>query len=100
MGRLALSMLMPMADRCVPTMTALAMALLVGACAGPGALMTDGDPVRAAFVVLGEGGSSIVRVVTTDPACPAVDVDGAPLPMAIRAVPGTMPPRPTISAPT
>jgi hypothetical protein len=59
-----------------------------------------GDPVRAAFVVLGEGGSSTVRVITTDPSCPSVDVDGQRLGMAIRAVPETMPPRPTRSPPS
>ena len=71
-------------------------AALVAACAG--AVAPGNDPVQAAFVVFAEGGSSIVRVVTTDPACPPLDVDGAPLPMAIRAVPGTMPARRTASA--
>jgi hypothetical protein len=39
-------------------------------------------------------------VITTDPACPPLDVDGAGLVMAIRAVPETMPLRSTTSAPT
>ena len=59
----------------------------------------EGDPIRAAFVLLGEGGSSIVRVITIDPACPSVDVDGQRLVMTIRAVPETMPLRPTRSPP-
>jgi predicted phosphodiesterase len=58
-----------------------------------------GDPLHAAFVLLGEGGSSIVRVITTDPSCPSLDVDGQRLAMTIRAVPETMPLRPTRSSP-
>ena len=45
-------------------------AALVAACAG--AVAPGNDPVQAAFVVFAEGGSSIVRVVTTDPACPVL----------------------------
>ncbi|HEX3631329.1 MAG TPA: metallophosphoesterase [Casimicrobiaceae bacterium] len=73
--------------------------VLLAACAGPGAMAPDADPIRAAFVVLGEGGSSIARVITTDPACPPVDVDGQTLATTIRAVPETMPLRPTKSTP-
>jgi hypothetical protein len=82
------------------TVIALAAASLLVACAGPGAITTGPDPVRAAYVVFGEGGSSIARVITTDPACPSVDVDGAGLVMAIRAVPETLPLRSTTSPPT
>ena len=87
-----------MIERVVRALIALASASLLTACAGPGAL-TPGDPIRAAFVVLGEGGSSLVRVITTDPACPPLDVDRTTLVMAIRAVPETMPLRPTTSQP-
>lgn len=86
-------------DRGVRTVIALASASLLCACAGPGAVAPGADPIRASFVVFGDGGSSIVRVITTDPPCPPVDVDGARLVMAIRAVPETMPLRPTISPP-
>ena len=75
------------------------LAVLVAACAGPDLTAPHADPIRAAFVVLGEGGSSIVRVITTDPACPSVDVDGQRLSTTIRAVPETMPLRPTKSPP-
>ncbi|HEY2862119.1 MAG TPA: metallophosphoesterase [Casimicrobiaceae bacterium] len=81
------------------SIAALSIALLA-ACAGQDARAPAGDPIRAAFVVLGEGGSSTVRVITTDPACPSVDVDGRRLGMAIRAVPETMPQRPTRSPPS
>ena len=73
-------------------------AALLAACAGPDAMAPGADPIRAAFVVLGVGGSSIARVITTDPACPSVDVDGQRLGMSIRAVPETMPLRPTKNA--
>jgi hypothetical protein len=79
------------------TMSAIVAALLA-ACAGPDAMTPGADPIRAAFVVLGPGGSSIARVITTDPACPSVDVDGQRLATTIRAVPETMPLRPTKSA--
>jgi hypothetical protein len=86
----------PSTHRAARTMSAIVAALLA-ACAGPDAMTPGADPIRAAFVVLGEGGSSIARVITTDPACPSVDVDGKRLATTIRAVPETMPLRPTKS---
>ena len=88
----------PSSRRSARAMSAI-VAALVAACAGPDATMPGADPIRAAYVVLGEGGSSIARVITTDPACPSVDVDGQRLATTIRAVPETMPLRPTKSAP-
>ena len=75
------------------------LAALLGACAGPTAFVSARDPIRAAFVEQGPGGISIVRVITTDPSCPAVDVDGLGLMTTIRAVPETLPLRPTRSPP-
>ena len=89
-------MAMRMIDRTTRAVSAVS-AVLLAACAGPGAVAPGDDPIRAAYVVLGEGGSSIVRVITTDPACPSVDVGGERLVMTIRAVPETMPLRPTRS---
>ena len=57
------------------------------------------DPIRAAFVVLGEGGVPVARVITTASMCPAVVVDGASQPMTVRARPATEPLRPTLSPP-
>jgi len=88
----------PLSRHSVRAMSAI-VAALVAACAGPDAMMPGGDPIRAAYVVLGEGGLSIARVITTDPACPSVDVDGQRLATTIRAVPETMPLRPTKTAP-
>ncbi|MGH8850453.1 MAG: metallophosphoesterase [Casimicrobiaceae bacterium] len=77
-----------------------ALAALLASCAGPAAIAPEGvDPIRAAFVAVGVAGASIVRVITTDPSCPPVDVDGVRLMTAIRAVPETIPQRPTRSAP-
>ena len=61
----------------------------------------DSDASRFAqpFVVLGEGGVRVARVITVASTCPAVDVDGASLPMSVRALPATEPLRPTLSAP-
>jgi hypothetical protein len=86
-------MAMRMIDRTIRAMSAMPVVLLA-ACAGPGAMAPADDPILAAYVVLGDGGS-IVRVITTDPACPSVDVGGERLVTAIRAVPETMPLRPT-----
>lgn len=53
----------------------------------------------SAFVVLGETGSAQARVVTEARACPAIVVDGRSKRMAVRALAGRLPPRPTASAP-
>jgi hypothetical protein len=54
-------------------------ALLVG-CAG---LAPSRGP-EAAWVVLGEGGAPVARVLTAAPSCPAILLDGSSLPMAER----------------
>lgn len=57
------------------------------------------DPIRAAFVVLGDGGRRIARVVTTDVACPSATVDGVSRDMQLRAAPQILPLRTTRSDP-
>ena len=57
------------------------------------------DPIRIAFVVLGDGGTPVARVITVASNCPAVDVDGVSTPMKVRAPPGTEALRPTLSIP-
>ena len=78
-----------------------AIALLVACAAPPLAMVSDrsADPIRAAFVVLGEDGAAVARVITMAPECPVADVDGAPLPMAVRALPATIALRLTVSNP-
>ncbi len=51
------------------------------------------------YVVLGEDGARVVRLVTTAATCPAVRVDGTAMQMGERAGPATLPLRPTISKP-
>lgn len=53
----------------------------------------------AAYVVMGEQGVAMARVVTAAADCPALTVDGKPLTMAVRALPATIAQRPTASTP-
>ncbi|HXX86726.1 MAG TPA: metallophosphoesterase [Casimicrobiaceae bacterium] len=81
----------------------LAAALLAGCAsqAPPPAVAIDaGDPVKAAYVVLGPGGAAVARVITTSAACPELEVDGARVAMVVRAAPATEALRPTLSAPS
>jgi hypothetical protein len=76
------------------------LAVLALTAAGAAAAKTKAaDPIRAAFVVLGEDGASQARVITTAKACPAILADGKTVTMAVRAAPGTVPVRPSISDP-
>jgi hypothetical protein len=42
-------------------------------------------PPEAAFVVLGEGGAAVARVLTTGAGCPSLTLDARAVPMAVRA---------------
>jgi hypothetical protein len=78
-------------------LAALSVPLLLAACAAvPPA--GDGAPFTS-YVVLGEDGAAIARVLTQAPACPAIVLDGAARPMALRAAPATVARRPTVSPP-
>ena len=55
-------------------------------------------PLAAAYVVMGEGGA-IARVVTAEPQCPSIRIDGRDTPMKVRFDKGTSPLRPTASTP-
>ncbi len=52
---------------------------------------------EAAFVVLGENGQAVARVITTETHCPVMMVDGRAVPMSVRLSAETMPLRPTLS---
>jgi hypothetical protein len=73
--------------------------MLITACAPLTAPPIESDPVQAAWVLLGEEGAPIARVITSAAACPELVVDGAARVMAVRALPATMPQRPTGSSP-
>jgi hypothetical protein len=79
----------------------LGVALLAG-CASVPPAMVQGAAGNAtyAYVVLGEEGRAIARVITTSVGCPVVTIDGNGIPMSVRAGPQTMPLRSTISAPS
>jgi hypothetical protein len=51
------------------------------------------------FVVLGVDGAPVARAITSATECPAIELDGAARSMSVRARPGTVPQRPTISPP-
>lgn len=77
---------------------ALAVAALVAGCATPPPAGHAGAP-HYAFVVLGEEGRPVARVITPDAACPTIELDGASVPMDVRAPPATIALRPTRSDP-
>jgi hypothetical protein len=52
-----------------------------------------------AFVLLGEEGRAVARLITTAATCPAIEIDGIARTMDIRAQPATIPQRPTQSRP-
>ncbi|HVN36216.1 MAG TPA: metallophosphoesterase [Casimicrobiaceae bacterium] len=75
-----------------------ALAALLAGCA---ALTRDADrgaPLYA-YVVLGDEGRAVARVITGDAVCPAIELDGVATQMDVRAAPATIPLRPTRSPP-
>jgi hypothetical protein len=82
--------------------SATAIAVVLAACAPRESMLpadSNAEPIRAAFVVLGEGGVPVVRVITLAATCPPVDVDDASQPMKVRASPATAALRPTQTTP-
>ncbi len=75
------------------------MALVLASCNFPGANVAPDVPPQAAYVVMGEDGAAWARAITTDSRCPALLVDGTPLPMQLRVAAGTPALRPTASDP-
>jgi hypothetical protein len=53
----------------------------------------------SAMVVMGPDGAAQARVITDAAACPSISLDGRVRPMRLRAGPGVMPLRPTVSDP-
>ena len=79
----------------------IAAVLCAAACLGgcvplPSRSAAQGD-IEAAFVVLGDAGQPVARVITRANECPVLLVDDIAQPMTVRAGPATMPQRPTIS---
>ena len=66
-------------------------------CATVNNLMPAGT--HSAYVVLGENGAPVVRMLTTDAECPFIRFDGRAVQMDLRAAPESVPLRLTRSAP-
>jgi len=75
----------------------LPIAAMIAGCATPPA--TDRAGMQPyAFVVLGEEGRAVARVIAAAAACPELEFDGVGVTMDVRARPATIPLRPTRSA--
>ncbi|AVR99027.1 metallophosphoesterase [Pseudoduganella armeniaca] len=71
-------------------------AALLAGCAS----VVPAPAVLSAYVVLGEQGGAIARVLSSDTTCPAIEVDGRAQPMQLRAPAATIAQRPTASSAT
>ena len=72
---------------------------MLGLVAGAMAFAAQAQGPLARYVVLGDDGQRIVRVVTSEAACPTLTADGADLAMSVRAGPAIAPQRKTLSGP-
>lgn len=77
--------------------SAVLISLVLSGCATPDIPVTVPD--ATAFVVLGENGMPVARVLTTAAQCPLLTLDGRDTAMHLRAGPTTIALRPTRSAP-
>ena len=75
---------------------ALLAAVLLGGCA---ATNPSPPPDFTSYVVLGEAGAAVARVLIDAPACPAIELNRRSQPMTLRAPAETIPLRSTPSAP-
>ncbi|TFW17085.1 metallophosphoesterase [Duganella callida] len=70
--------------------------LLLAGCAGT---RTGPAPDFTSYVVMGEYGAAVARVLIDAPGCPEIEIDGRKQPMQLRAPAATIALRPTPSAP-
>ena len=78
-----------------PVATAL-LATLLGGCAALAPTPAPA-PEFSSYVVLGENGRAVARVLIDAPACPPLQIDQRSVPMSVRSLPATVPLRPTVS---
>jgi Calcineurin-like phosphoesterase len=77
-----------------------AFVVLAGVLAGcSSSQQPQNETFNYAYVVLGENGAPVARLLTSDAHCPSIRFDGKDVAMGVRAVPQTMPLRPTRLAP-
>lgn len=69
---------------------------LLGVAAGSA---VSAAPFTTSYVLMGEGGVRIARVITGAPQCPSMRLDGRKAPMHVRAPAATIPQRATVSSP-
>jgi hypothetical protein len=70
-------------------------AALIAGCVTPPRDADRSAQKTYAFVVLGEEGQAVARVITPAAACPPIELDGRSASMDVRARPATVPLRPT-----
>ena len=76
--------------------------LMVAACTAPQAPRETGSAAGTlyTFVVLAADGAPIARAITSAATCPPMELDGVAQAMTVRALPATIPLRPTVSPPS
>jgi hypothetical protein len=84
----------------VPKINAVLLRLLPAALLAGCASVVPAPSVLSAYVVLGEQGGPVARVLSSDATCPAIEVDGRAQPMQVRAPAATIAQRPTASSAT
>ena len=57
------------------------------------------QPALSSFVVMGEDGAGVARVLTAGAACPTIRMDGVDVVMSVRSPAATLAQRPTVSLP-
>lgn len=68
-------------------------------CCAAQAQTSTAENTSIAYVVLGENGVPVARLLTSDAQCPSIRFDKREVRMSVRAVPESLPLRPTLSAP-
>ena len=76
----------------------LLIALVMSACSTTGKSAEEWPVHDSMYVVLGENGAPVARVLTNAASCPRIHIDGADFGMTLRARAETLPLRPTRSA--
>ena len=72
---------------------AFTLALIAGCAQLPPAPMPSVSGVRYDYVVLGEEGQAVARAITSEAACPSIELDGRAQAMDVRARPSVVPER-------
>ncbi len=86
------------------TSVRLCLVLLLAAISLFGCATEPGKPAAAdlatPYVIMGADGNAVARLLTTAASCPMITLDGQTSRMDVRALPATLPQRPTQSLPT